>query len=248
MPKFEGRKLDLLQECNERQEPPREFMAVFCAHCRNASCVNAGFASSQFEDRIAEQVTRLLTHPTFADPEDPNYKSLREIDFKNLEEPIVVRGGDPWAGPQVHLADQDRRTQTNDAVEEALAALAESRGKKPPPKRAVEALGAKSDEVVSSAPESENKAPDRQPAQTPLARPQQAPKANPRHYILDTPGASPTSEGNTPFPNEGVMLDGSLPAAPGAVPAEDPWTASGSPSQKKVAVGATVKMSGGPKK
>jgi hypothetical protein len=247
MPKFEGRKLDLLPECNERREPPREFMAIFCNHCRNPACVNAGYASSKFEERIAMQVSRLITNPAFADPNDPTFRELRKMEFVTRDVPIELNR-DPWAGPGVHLAEQDRNVQTNEMVENAVAALAAASGKKYPP-RAIEAEGMKSDEDAPKPSPLPPQASPRPATETAPTGQQEPPRPSPRHYLIDRPGTLPGKEMmNTPFPAEGVMLDGSPPPAPGSEsPAEDPWSTSGTPVAKKVAVGAKVKMGGGSK-
>jgi len=221
------RKLDLLQECNDQGLAPKEFMSLFCKRCRNGNCVNSGWAESSWSDRIATQVSRLLTNPAFADPADPNFAPIRDLQFRNVEAPIVLLGGDPWAGPgrQVHLAEPPKETNRYPEVENAIAARAEARN--PTPRRAVEAS-------VLSAPT---------PPTSPV--PQQPQKANPRHYTADKGGPSPGREANTAFPSEGMMLDGSPPPPPGvrSSSGEDPWAPT-APAPKKVAVGAKIRMGG----
>lgn len=246
MPRYEGSKLDLLRECNDQGIPPNEFKAMLCSHCRNAACVNAGWSSSKFEERVLTQVARLLTNPNFADPKDPRFEGVRALHFREIEEPLVVQSGDPWEPPpgaQVHFSDGERKQSSHEAVETAIAQLAPKN-----PKRAVEALGLRSDEPAPpSAP-----SPTPQPPPAPVAETRPEPlqvsrKPDPRHFQRKDP---PAQVGNTAFPAEGMMLDGSSPAATpagGSLKAEDPWAAPVNPAPRKVTVGATVKM-GSPKK
>jgi len=229
------RKLDLLQDCNDQGVPPREFMALFCKRCRNGGCVNSGWSESAWSDRIATQVNRLLTNPNFADPNDPNFKEVRSLEFRQVEEPLIIRGGDPWSGPTVHLATPARQVNTISEVENAISALSEARGKPPP--RVVEVSEPEPPRVVREAPPT-------QPTQ-PVTRPRE----NPRHYVVDTPNPKLGREVNTAFPGEGIMLDGSPPPPVGVDPSGvDPWAPSLITGPKKVAVGARIRMGEGPKK
>ena len=93
-------KQDLLGECNTQGLAPRDFMSVFCLRCRNHGCSNAGWANSKWEARMMTQEERLLYKPSFADPEDPRFQPVREVDF-----PLILqeanrlesrRGNDDW--------------------------------------------------------------------------------------------------------------------------------------------------------
>lgn len=221
----EIRKLDLLRDCNEHGEPPNQFKATFCQRCRNAQCVNAGWSESRWSNRINTQVSRLLENPTFADPRDPQYKPFSLLDFKEIGEPLVLNGADPWE-PRVHLASPNREERQYPEVERAVAAL---RGNAPKESSTPSLEEAQPVQLVP---------PVSQVATTP-------PRDNPRHYTFDTNKSSPpTRESNTDFPSDGVMLDGSPPPQTVA-PSEDPWTPSSTQAPMKVAVGARVKMGGG---
>lgn len=235
-------KLDLLRECNDQQLPPREFMGIFCNRCRNAACVNAGWSGGRWVDRMLTQVDRLLDHPQFADPNTEKFDPLRKLDFRELSEAIVLRTkADPWGGPEVHFADPDRETASNQIVEDAVRALAASRGVAPPP----EPKPAPPPKVETSPPEP--KPERRNPAyfqQDPAPASVEPPREPPK------PVPVPLAErmANTPFPAEGVMIGGGPPPAPPSpVGATDPWAAPpSSPSNKsvKVAVGSKIKMGG----
>jgi len=233
-----GRKLDLLQDCNEHHVPPKEFMGIFCQRCRNHDCVNAGWAESTWEDRMATQVSRLITNPNFGDPNDPQFRDVVNLDFRHLSEPLVV---DSWDRPQAHLVLPERQTSQPADVERAIQALSEARGKPAPAETA--------------------------PAQAPVQAPARAPvppapvraiqepaRPNPRHYTADTPPTTPSTpqrDINTAFPAEGLMLDGS-PPTPDSIsgtPGGDPWAAPPPTNQpRKVPVGARIRMGEEPKK
>lgn len=240
MSKLSGRKLDLLQDCNNLNVPPREFMAVWCKRCRNGDCVNAGWAESRWSDRINSQVSRLLTDVHYADPNDPNFKDIRSLSFKEVAAPIYVIGSDPWAGPSVHLADPEKATKPQVEVERAISALAESKGKPSPPSRAIEASLPISPEKFLGMTERETPPEPQASLPTAPTSPETPPKPNPRFF--QNPGEKMV---NTEFPSEGIMLDGSPPPSTqvGGGPV-DPWAAPVNPAPKKVSVGAKVKMGG----
>lgn len=231
-------KLDLLRECNDQQIPPREFMGIFCNRCRNAACVNAGWSGGKWVDRMLTQVDRLLDHPQFADPNTEKFDPLRKLDFRELSESLVLRTkADPWGGPEVHFADPDRETASNQIVEDAVKALSASRGVAPRPE------------------------PDPVPPKVEPPPPEPKPERRNPAYFQQEAAPRPSAEPpkpipvpvesrmvNTPFPAEGVMIGGE-PPPPQHPPASsvDPWAAPApSPSNKsvKVAVGAKIKMGG----
>jgi hypothetical protein len=59
-------KRDLLSECNDQGMTVPEFESLFCRRCKNKKCQRAGWASSNWEDRISTQVDRLLVNPNIA--------------------------------------------------------------------------------------------------------------------------------------------------------------------------------------
>jgi hypothetical protein len=242
-----NQKLDLLRECNDQQIPPREFMGIFCNRCRNASCVNAGWSGGKWVDRMVTQVDRLLTHPNFADPSADKFDPLRSLDFREVSEAVVIRTkADPWAGPQeVHLADPGVETSANQIVEDAVRALSASKaGVDPAPSPPVQAPPVQAPPVQAP------------PVQAP-------PRRNPSHFqSTDYPPQPQTPQtppqkvavpltqrlANTPFPQEGMMIDGSPPATETPPSSTDPWEAPPpSPTNSKpmkVSVGSKIKMGG----
>lgn len=239
-----GKQLDLLQDCNDQHVPPKEFMGIFCKRCRNGDCVNAGWAESTWGDRIATQLSRLILNPNFADPSDSTFDPVRDLDFRQVTEPLVV-SGDPWAVPQVHLADLERQTNRNTEVEIAVRRLNENRESSLKVEPQVQAP-APQVHVITQEP----------PKPPPPVNTSQGPvRPNPRHYSTEAPPTETLPvpaprEVNTSFPMEGLMLDGSPPSAPtpASVTGEDPWAAPAGPKVRKVAVGARVRMGEEPKK
>lgn len=243
-------KLDLLRECNDQQIPPREFMGIFCNRCRNSACANAGWSGGKWVDRMLTQVDRLLDHPQFADPSTEKFDPLRKLDFRELNEALVLRTkADPWGGPEVHLADPSAETSSNRIVEDAVRALSASRSGVQPEVAQPPAP------PVPEPPVAQPTAPEPPPV-----------RRNPAYFKTDSPPEAvappppqpkmapvPVAERmvNTPFPQEGVMLDGSPPPAhaPTNAGGADPWAPppSANPSNNKairVSVGAKVKMGG----
>lgn len=96
---------DFWSECfDPRMElPPEKFASTFCRVCRNLECQRSGGSGAKWAKRIATQEDRLLNNPKFADPDDPRFKALREIDFPSafreaMRQEIVDRRGD-WNVP-----------------------------------------------------------------------------------------------------------------------------------------------------
>lgn len=205
-------KKDLLQECNDQRIPPKDFMQTFCVRCRNADCVNAGWADSLFDGRVATQVERLITNPTRARAEDSRFDPIRALRFLEVPAAIALRrGADPWAGPEVHLAEPDSQVSSSVAVEAAVAKLAESKGRLP------------TVVAVESEP----------------ALPSSVTVPSPPDPPAPTPPRPPPVAVNTEFPEEGVMLGGGPPpTAPS--PAVDPWAPK--PKVHVVPPGAKVRM------
>lgn len=63
-------KRDLLSECNDQGMTVPEFESLFCKRCKNRECQRAGWASSNWEDRISTQVDRFLVNPNIASQSD----------------------------------------------------------------------------------------------------------------------------------------------------------------------------------
>lgn len=219
-------KRDLLQECNDQRIPPKDFTQTFCVRCRNPECVNAGWAGSTFEQRVATQVDRLLNNPVQARPDDTRFDPVRAMHFVEVAQAIVLRRrADPWAGPGVFLADPDPSTVTTPAVEDAVARLAEARGKRP---------SAVSIEVEPEL-HPETPAESARTPQEPLSAPVAAPVPTP---VRPTPVARSTV--NTEFPDEGVMLGGTSPPPREGLATTDPWAPK--PKTNVVPPGAKIKM------
>jgi hypothetical protein len=63
-------KRDLLSECNDQGMTVPEFESLFCKRCKNKECQRAGWATSNWEDRISTQVDRFLANPNIANQSD----------------------------------------------------------------------------------------------------------------------------------------------------------------------------------
>lgn len=210
-------KPDLLDECNDQKIPPRDFKETFCKRCRNQNCVNAGWASASFDERVRTQVDRLLVNPLQARPEDTRFDPIRAMHFVEVAAAIsLARRADPWAGPGVHLAEPDPETAKSQVVEEAVSRLAEARGKKPAP--------------TVIAVEEEKPLPPMPPAAPIPAKPV---------------AVAPVAAINTEFPEEGVMIGGG-PVTPPKMgvsqmrPEADPWAPK--PKENIVQRGAKIRM------
>jgi hypothetical protein len=217
-------KRDLLQECNDQRTPPKDFTQTFCVRCRNRDCVNAGWAGSTFEERVGTQVDRLLNNPIMARPEDSRFDPVRAMHFVEVAQAIVLRRrADPWAGPGVFLAEPDPAMATLPTVEDAVAKLAEARGRKPT--------------AVTVEVEPELHPPsDPPPApQMKMTLPESHPAPPP---VLPPPVVRSTV--NTEFPDEGVMLGGSPPPPREGLVSADPWAPK--PKHNVVPPGAKIKM------
>lgn len=62
-------KRDLLSECNDQGMTVPEFESLFCKRCKNKECQRAGWATSNWEDRISTQVDRFF-NPNIANQSD----------------------------------------------------------------------------------------------------------------------------------------------------------------------------------
>lgn len=215
---------DFLNECNHLREPASDFKNMVCSRCRNPTCVNAGWAGSIWEQRMSTQVDRLLVRPTYADPKDSKFESVRSQRFMEVAPALILaRKQDPWAGPNVHFADPDGQTDTSGTVDAAVAALT---GK---PVKGVEA---------PAPPQVQEPVPATVATQPSPVRPR-VPTPQDAHPM------------NTDFPDEGLMVDGT-PPGPSSGPQPhphpsvpvDPWAPPSTPKGKVVAVGAKIKLGG----
>jgi|MDTC01.3.fsa_nt_gb hypothetical protein len=60
-------KKDLIRECNDRNLKTSEFEYMFCNQCKNRSCPRASWSKSSWDERILNQVDRLLINPNIQD-------------------------------------------------------------------------------------------------------------------------------------------------------------------------------------
>ncbi|MDB4278259.1 SWIM zinc finger domain-containing protein [Deltaproteobacteria bacterium] len=81
-------KLNYWNECYDGQAkrtmPEEQFRQGFCRFCRNHECSLALAAQTHWQARMETQEDRLLTNPNFADPKDPKYRMIRDIDFPDM--------------------------------------------------------------------------------------------------------------------------------------------------------------------
>lgn len=97
---------DLWGECyagEARAMPPEQFKQTFCAVCQNGGCKNSRAAGTLWARRMATQVEDLLTNPKFADMDDPMFREIRSLDFRDkVREALAIevsnRKGD-WSIP-----------------------------------------------------------------------------------------------------------------------------------------------------
>lgn len=233
------RKLDLFQDCYNpgMGASPKEFSAIFCKRCRNSDCVNSGWSESRWTDRILTQEERLLRNPVFGDPKDPSFREVSSQVFREVGEPLVISNRDPWEPRSAHLAEPPREISGSSAVEQALSALRGVREPSPAAPPSPE-LPLPSFEAAPPAPAPVARVPSFETrAREPEPR-KSEPRPEPAHFKASPPAM------NTPFPEEGVMLDGSPPPQGPASEGGgggDPWAPKPN-AVRKVAVGAKVKM------
>jgi hypothetical protein len=79
---------DLWKECYSGEHAsamsPEAFKFQFCSRCGNSTCVNSAAGQTGWQRRMDTQEDILLINPQYADPNDPRYKEVRELDFPNL--------------------------------------------------------------------------------------------------------------------------------------------------------------------
>lgn len=104
---------DLWGECysGEHQSniSPDQFKQTFCRVCRNESCQNSLAGTSRWSQRMLSQRDVLLDNPRFADPNDPRFEHLRNLDFEDMLRQamtleISAQRGD-WEIPQAKDAE-----------------------------------------------------------------------------------------------------------------------------------------------
>lgn len=191
---------DYWDECTiGNQMPPKEFEQRFCRVCKNQECHRAGWGESQWVQRMSTQVDRLLDNPNFADPRDPQFRHIREHDFPDLlREAIrieIVDQRNDWSVPtDIDVMTSISEKGIKSELTDSSTAQEEKEGQKRSPEKPIETVGSDQesteinlrDKLTSQQTES-----DRQ--------------INPQ----EKKGVSLYT--NTPFPKEGLMIDGSTP-------------------------------------
>lgn len=104
---------------------PNQFTGTFCNRCMNGECERSAAEGTSWFRRVSTQEDRLLLYPKFADPRDPKYRDVANLDFRSaLKEAIAIeiadRRGD-WSVP----------TDAEIAVE--ASRVAAGQGMSPPP-------------------------------------------------------------------------------------------------------------------
>ena len=104
---------------------PNQFTGTFCNRCMNGECERSAAEGTSWFRRVSTQEERLLLHPKFADPRDPKFRDVANLDFRSaLKEAITLeiadRRGD-WSIP----------TDAEVAVE--ASRVAAGQGMSPPP-------------------------------------------------------------------------------------------------------------------
>lgn len=220
-------KRDFITECNTDRLPFKEFMAAWCQKCRNSACRNAGWGTSKWISRMATQEDRLLNNPFFADSEDPSFDYVREVDFPDLLKQavrleIASRNND-WEIPAEEEVDkkvEDQKLHSAPELDKTAISSTEH--------------GVEEDGISQVPPDSSDDLPENSSEIPPLPS--------------DSSPVPPRFMGNTPFPSEGMMVDGSVPVDSTPVEAaqpEDPWAPK--TDERKVKVGATITLGGSKK-
>ena len=190
--------------------------------------------------RMSTQVDRLLDNPNFADPRDPKFNHIREHDFPSLlREAIRIEVSEQKGDWSIPTAQDVREAMTSKGLkvssnEDSLVQEEnikteegpQESNPQPQPKPTVE-------EGFHGVQKSQNQ------NQNPTV------EIKPQQKTLMNPFA------NTPFPNEGLMIDGSPPKQTlvrKEKPAhfQDEWTAPRKP-KNLVPKGARIVMGGGKK-
>lgn len=242
---------DLLEECITDLSAPgsdrdyKAFQDTFCLRCRNGGCIHAKWVSDQFTARVALQPNRFF-NPKFGDGQKPKYAEV--IDFTDMFQEamrleIANKRGD-WEIPEVPIMDgqaENGAVSTTGVVDDAVRALAKSKGKKEPElpdprEAATEDFVDETEEMMAE----ENSHCEEPPPPAPPPAPEPAPSL---------PPDAPYPMGNTPMPQGGLMVGGGPvpePSPSGSTTQEDDWTPK--PVERKIQPGATIRMSKPPGK
>jgi hypothetical protein len=106
---------------------PNQFTGTFCNRCMNGECGRSAAEGTTWFRRVSTQEDRLLLHPKFADPRDPKFRDVANLDFRSaLKEALAIeisdRRGD-WAIP----------TDADIAIEASRVAAGQSMSSPPEP-------------------------------------------------------------------------------------------------------------------
>lgn len=193
---------DFWDECTiGNQMPPKEFEQRFCRVCKNQECHRAGWGESRWVERMSTQVDRLLDNPTFADPRDPQYRHIREHDFPDLlreaiRVEIIEQKGD-WSIPtevDVMTSVGAKGVQVQPELTPSSTTQDEKEGQKIDPDKTSDTIGSDSNTPPNF--QRENLT---------------SQQADPNRQIKPQEKKGVSLYTNTPFPKEGLMIDGSSP-------------------------------------
>lgn len=229
---------DYLTECNRQGVPVAEFEQTFCQRCKQVQCRRAAWGSSRMDQRVQEQVERLL-HPMQADPTLSKYGHL--VDFKSMFEHALRmeeanRRGD-WEIPEIPVSDGVIEVSSAASVDAAVRAM------KIPPSQGG-AVEAKPDAIADGLPDPKTPVEVTPPEPAP-----HAPSPAPSAPVQKGPRVHAPTATNTPV-EQGQMVGGGPPPTPPVTPpseglkAVDPWAPPPPDPAQKVRVGATVRMGG----
>lgn len=241
------RKVDLFNECHDRQSSPEEFKKLFCNRCRNPRCILAGWAEDQFGKRVDTQLDRLF-NTQVADPNDPRFAHLHEKDFPSLLNQairlnIADKRGDwslPEQAPEVNVVLSPIEGEPADPASEELV------------EQAVKNLtGTQGGQVEASdqdTPKNPSQKPDKENQKSSATEPK---SPEPQHFQDEktsstAPRPAPNQRlTNTPESDEGLMVGGGpVPNKP-PEPESDPWAV---PTETILKPGAKVNMGSTTKK
>lgn len=104
---------------------PNQFTGTFCNRCMNQECGRSAAEGTSWFRRVSTQEERLLVNPNFADPRDPRFRDVANLDFRSaLREAIAIeiadRRGD-WSVP------------TDAEIAREASRVATGQGMSPPP-------------------------------------------------------------------------------------------------------------------
>lgn len=97
--------MDFWKECFDPAAgmSPNQFEGTFCRVCMNGDCERSAADGTTWFKRVSTQEDTLLNNPLFADPRDPKFRDVVNLDFRSaLKEAITLeiadRRGD-WSIP-----------------------------------------------------------------------------------------------------------------------------------------------------